>query len=199
MTSRWHTCVALLCVLFGVSAQACDLCAIYRATNARGESASGFLLTVSEQFTPYRTFQREGELYHNNPTFEQAYLNTSLTHVVPTYNFNEQFGVSLNVPLIYRSFRRVQLQPVGPFVDETGTLFGLGDMSVIGRWTPLRISEMQYSIIGSVFAGAKFPTGDTDRLDLEVDEERAAEAAFGPGHNHPIGGVHQHDLTLGSG
>src|SRR5205085_10734737 len=75
----------------------------------------------------------------------------------------------------------------------------LGDMSLIGRWTPLRISEMQYSIIGSVFAGAKFPTGDTDRLDIEIEQEREAQALFGPGHNHPIGGIHQHDLTLGSG
>jgi hypothetical protein len=200
-TSTFLLLVTLIVSVFANLGQACDLCAIYRATNARGESASGFLLTASEQFTSSRTFQLEGEPYHANPQFEQAYLNSSLTHIVPTYNFSEQFGVSLNIPLIYRSFHLIQLEAVPPFgvEDEIGTLFGLGDMSLIGRWTPLRISEMQYSIIGSVFAGAKFPTGDTDRLDIEIEQEREAQALFGPGHNHPIGGIHQHDLTLGSG
>ena len=99
MTSRWHTCVALLCVLFGVSAQACDLCAIYRATNARGESSSGFLLTLSEQFVHYGTLQFEGERYQKNAILDQARLDTSLTHIVPAYNFSEQFGVSLNLEL----------------------------------------------------------------------------------------------------
>jgi len=193
--------LTLLLLSTWLPAPACDLCAIYRATNARGESASGFLFTVSEQYTAYDTFQREGEPYHQNPTFEQAFLHSSLTHIAPTYNFSEQFGVSLNIPLIYRSFHRVQLEAVPPFglEDERGTLAGLGDMSVIGRWTPLRIVDMQYSIVGSLFAGAKFPTGDTDRLDLELEQERAGQALFGPGHNHPIGGIHQHDLTLGSG
>jgi len=201
MRSRLQICLTLLLVLFGLSVQACDLCAIYRATNAKGESASGFLLTVSEQFTPYNVLQREGEPYHAIPLYEEAYLNSSLTHVVPTYNFSEQFGVSLNLPVIYRSFRRIQLQPVAPFglEDETGTIFGLGDMSLIGRWTPLRISEMKYSIVGSLFAGAKFPTGDTDRLDQEIEQERQGQELNGPTHNHAIGGIHQHDLTLGSG
>ena len=106
---------------------ACDLCAIYRATNARGESSSGFLCTLSQQFIHYGTLQKEGEPY-DKPPFNDAYLDTSITHFVPAYNFSEQFGVSLNIPMIYRNFRRVQLDPyprggVFPttfFDDESG-------------------------------------------------------------------------------
>jgi hypothetical protein len=43
-----------------------------------------------------------------------------------------------------------------------------------------------------VLAGVKFPTGNTDRLTDEADEARA--------HGHrAVSGVHQSDLTLGSG
>ena len=206
---------ALVALLSVLPSSACDLCAIYRATNARGESSSGFLLTISQQFIHYGTLQKEGEEYHptpSEPPFDDAYLDTSITHIVPAYNFSEQFGVSLNMPIIYRRFHRVQYDPYplldsnGNFVfntdtDETGSIFGLGDISLIGRWTPLRISKMKYSFVGSLFAGIKFPTGDTDRLEREVDRERELREAYYPGieHLHPKGGIHQHDLTLGSG
>ena len=53
---------ALVLWTLGVAAlPACDLCAIYSASNARGESEAGFLVTVSEQFIPYRTVQKDGQ------------------------------------------------------------------------------------------------------------------------------------------
>jgi len=46
----------------------------------------------------------------------------------------------------------------------------------------------------------KFPTGDTARLDNEVNAAKADLAEFGPGHPHAtVDGVHEHDLSLGSG
>jgi len=55
--------------------------------------------------------------------------------------------------------------------------------------------------VGSLFAGVKFPTGDTDRLDQEVAPELAfqSDPANQGIHAHAFGGIHQHDLTLGSG
>ena len=205
--------VAALLVSVGIGQlSACDLCAIYRATNARGESSAGFIMTLSQQYVEYGTLQDNGKEFHQPPTrpgvprYEEAYLDTSITHVVPGYNFSDQFGVSLNIPLIYRQFRRVQLNQFFTdfskrFDTQTGSVFGPGDMSLVGRWTPLRISQMKYSIVGSLFAGVKFPTGDTDFLDREVARERADYAILGTttGHPHAIGGIHQHDLTLGSG
>src|SRR5436190_7916200 len=93
---------------------ACDLCAIYRATNTRGESSAGFLMTLSEQYVSYGTLQQDSEQGQLSPArlpLKGAYLDTSITHLVPAYNFSDQFGLSLNVPLIYRDFRRIQLDP----------------------------------------------------------------------------------------
>jgi len=186
-------------------APACDLCAIYNATSARGESSAGFLFTVSEQYIPFRTLQNEGEpLRLASPSlqsfFERAYHDSSITHLVPGYNFSSRLGLSLNFPIVYRSFRLTQLTPLGTFVEETGTEFGLGDMSLIGRWTMIEKVEMNYSVVFNILGGVKFPTGDTERLEEEVDQERFYTSLFGaPGHYHAIGGVHFHDLTLGSG
>jgi hypothetical protein len=195
----------VLWLIFPALAPACDLCAIYNATSARGESSSGFLFTVSEQFISYGKLQNEGESVHLTSSalqsfFERAYHDSSITHLVPGYNFSSRLGVNLNIPIIYRSFRRTQLTPLGELVEETGSEFGLGDMSLIGRWTLIQKVEMNYSLVFNFLGGVKFPTGDNQRLPDEVEQERFFTSFFGaPGHYHPIGGVHQHDLTLGSG
>jgi hypothetical protein len=59
---------------------------------------------------------------------------------------------------------------------------------------------MKYSFKIDLLAGVKFPTGDTDELDKEVEEARIDEELYGKDHPHgAIGGIHPHDLTLGSG
>jgi len=78
-------------------------------------------------------------------------------------------------------------------VDESGSVFGLGDLALVGRWTLLQKNTMKRSAIINLLAGVKFPTGDTSRLDDEVN------SAKGDLNHLAIGGIHQHDLTLGSG
>src|ERR1043165_6571110 len=97
----------ILCASFAGRAPACELCAIYSASNARGEANSGFLFTVSEQFIPFDTRQTNG---HVMSVPNQDYLDRSITHLVPGYNFSPRFGLSLNVPLSYRSFRRTDFR-----------------------------------------------------------------------------------------
>jgi hypothetical protein len=83
---------------------------------------------------------------------------------------------------------------------EKGNEHGIGDMSLIARFAPLQKVEMDYSILFNLMAGIKFPTGDTERLDNEVERAKIDRDLFGPDHNHSsTGGIHQHDLTLGSG
>jgi hypothetical protein len=183
------------------SVVACDLCAIYSANSARGDSDSGPLLTLNEQFTSYGTLQQDGNVFKGFPEMQENYLASSITHLVPGYNFSPNFGLNLNIPIIYRSFTRVDLQPNdGSLEKESGTVSGLGDVSLIARWTAFKKVKMSYSIIFNVLAGVKFPTGDTDRLDQEVERERFFNEFFGTDvHAHTFGGIHQHDLTLGSG
>ena len=186
-------------------ADACDLCAVYSANDARGESSSGPLFSVAEQFIPFHSLQFEGrEVMVANPDF----LDSSITHLVPGYNLSARFGVSLNVPLVYRSFQRsdVRYSQTGPavFYTEQGSESGLGDLAIIGRWTALAVSHMKYGLVVNVLGGVKFPTGDASRLADEAEQARIFEALLPSGtpHDplgHSIAAVHQHDIAPGSG
>jgi hypothetical protein len=176
---------------------ACDLCAIYTADNARGTSSRGFLFTVSEQFVSYRTVQLDGKELPSS-FLDGFFRDTSITHLVPSYHVSARFGVSLNVPLVYHRFRRLELLPVG-VATEAGSEFGLGDVSLIGRWTAFERKKMDWSVAMNFMGGVKFPTGDSDRIEAEVEKDRVLETIYGPGHNHFVSGVHEHDLALGSG
>ena len=192
--------------LFGTATlSACELCAIYNASNARAESTSGFTFSVAEQFTRFGTeLLDDQEITRANPDF----LDDSITHLVPGYNFSPQFGISLNVPMVYRSFQRTDLRfsLTGPPVlfTERGSEFDLGDIALIGRWTVLAKREMKYDIIVNLLGGIKFPTGETDRLQNEVEQSEIFNALLPPGtpHDpleHSLSSVHQHDLSPGSG
>ena len=148
---------------------ACDLCAIYSADNTRGQSSSGFLFTVSEQFTSYRTILLDGE----EVTLPKPdWLDSSITHLVPTYNFSKRFGVSLNVPLSYRSFRRTDLRyshgspPVKQ--TETGSELDLGDVALVGRWAVWQKNEI-YRL------GQQIRQRETKLVQLQGDNKRLSD------------------------
>ncbi len=186
-------------------AEACELCAIYNAGTAQSQAESGFLFTVSEQYIPYDTPQFEGkEVTIANP----SYVDSSITHIVPGYNFNSWLGVSVNIPVTYLNFRRTDLRysltapPV--LFTEKGTEFGLGDTALIGRVTVFQKSAMRYGVFVNLLGGVKFPTGDASRLDSEVAQAQLFESLLPPGtpHDplaHSIASVHPHMLALGSG
>ena len=187
-----------------LGAAGCELCAIYSADNAQARNA-GWIATVSESFISYHTVLFND---HELSGHDLDFRDTSITHLVPGYNFTPELGVNLSIPLVYHHFQRTDLRysltdpPV--LRSEHGTEFGLGDVSLIGRWTAFRRAGMETSVAVSVLGGVKFPTGDTDRIADEVEQTQIYDALLPPGtpHDplgHSISGVHQHDLTLGSG
>jgi len=194
---------ALACLVNAT--RACELCAVYNANSASGQSESGWLINVSEQFIPYRTLQFEGEKFtQSNPD----YVDSSITHLVPTYNFSARFGLSLNIPIIYRSFKRTELRyfrsgPSQLRVENNDDL-DFGDLALVARWTAWEKSSGKYSVILNLLGGVKFPTGDTGRIRDEADQARIYEERF-PNitHedplDHAVSGVHSHDLSPGSG
>jgi len=200
---RWLAPVLILGATF--TTRACDLCAIYSADSAREQKDSGFFATLSEAFIPYHTVQLNGkELEGSGMDFRDS----SITHFVPSYNITRWLGVSLNVPIVYHHFQRAEIRysltEAAVFRTEHGSEFGLGDMSLISRFTVYEKHEMKYSFGFNVLAGVKFPTGDTDRIADEVEQTRIYDALSLPGvpHDplgHSISGVHQHDLSPGSG
>src|ERR1051325_8239730 len=200
---RFFFTLSLLIIAY--HAAACELCAIYSAGSAQGQSESGFLFTISEQYIPYRTPQLDGEeVSGSNP----SYVDSSITHIVPGYNFTSWLGVSVNIPVTDLNFRRTDVRysltapPV--LITEKGNEFGLGDTALIGRVTVFEKKTMRYGLFVNLLGGVKFPTGDASRLDSEVVQARLFQSFLPPGtpHDplgHSIASVHPHMLAFGSG
>ena len=152
---------------------ACDLCAVYAATEAQGESGKGFIGGVAEQFTYFNTLQAEG---HDVANTGSQYIKSSVSQVFAGYNFNDRIGVQFNLPIIYRSYG------YGP---AHGSESGIGDVSLLGNVRLYEKLTEKLTFHWTALGGVKFPTGATGHLNPD-------ETDFSPG----IGG---HDLTLGSG
>src|SRR5438132_179932 len=84
-------------------ALACDICAVYSQTEAQGGTGKGFYGGVAEQFSHIGTLQEDGEKVEN--TVGQRIVS-SVSQVFAGYNFNDRFGLQLNLPVIYRSYIR---------------------------------------------------------------------------------------------
>lgn len=206
----------LLCLLIfvaggAVTSRACDLCGCYTPqlnTMPGMESTppfpwlTGWYGAVGEQFTHFGTLQFNGREVAN-PSGQ--YENSSITQLVAGYDINTRFALQINVPLIYREFKR----PEG-FQINRGTVSGLGDISLLLKTvlfhyaSPARRSfefegknpvaidhEPDFMASAILLTGIKFPTGDSSRLEEEFHEIEIPGA--------PENGIHGHDLTLGTG
>jgi hypothetical protein len=176
--------VAIICVaMLASEALACDLCAIYRSMEAKS-SNPGFNIGLFEQFTHFGTLQQDGRKV-DDPSGQ--HLDSSITQFILGYQLNDRFGVQLNVPYIYRSFKR----PDGSGGIDNGTESGLGDLSLIGHYRVFQYLAEDTIFAWDLVGGVKFPTGDSDRLREELEENSAPVG--------PPSGIHGHDLALGSG
>ena len=165
--------------------------------------AAGFFGAVGEQYTYFGTVQENGGKVPN-PTGQ--YLDSSITQLVAGYTINGRLAVQLNMPFIYREFSR----PEGFEIDH-GTESGIGDISLLAKFLALHferggepatvtgdvkspqmlVRDPDFTFSAVLVAGMKFPSGNTDRIKEEFDEEEIPGA--------PESGIHGHDLTLGTG
>jgi len=194
-----------------VTSRACDLCGCYTPqlnTMPGMESThffpwlAGWYGAVGEQFTRFATVQVDGSEVAN-PTGQ--YENSSITQLVAGYQINSRFALQMNLPLIYREFKR----PEGFQIDR-GTVSGLGDISLLLKTvvfhyaSPARRSfefegknpvavehEPDFTVSAILLTGIKFATGDSSQLEEEFHEVEIPGA--------PESGIHGHDLTLGTG
>jgi hypothetical protein len=187
--------------------RACELCAVYRAGDAQGQTSAGVIVSVASQYIPYHTTQFQGE--EVNPALQER-LDSVVTHLVAGYNFSPRFGISVNVPITYLDYKRddrlfglVGGIPVElPSPPEKGTESGLGDVSLIGRATVYQKKTREASLFVNALLGVKFPTGDDDRLEHEIDQTVIYDQ-FPGAHDDPLShsttSIHEHMLSLGSG
>lgn len=186
-------------------AAACDICAVYIATEV-AEGRTGVRLGIGQQYSRFDEVQDDGDPLS---TGAGEYIHSSITQFLLGYQFTDRIGVQLSLPLIARTFRRVE---DGDRIVR-GNSTGLGDMSLVGNVLAYsRVTDasvLRFSVLG----GIKFPTGNPDLLAEELDEPVTALPAarrlrgethhdVGPSHDEPgriPSGVHGHDLALGSG
>jgi hypothetical protein len=164
-------------VLTGVLATpgwGCDLCSIYSASQANGQNARGFFAGVAEQYTSSGTLQDTG---HEVPN-DGEYIRNLTSQMFAGYNFNERFGVQINVPIIYRQYALDSARH-----DSES---GIGDISIIGNFVAWQSLHENSTFSCSLLGGLKLPTGDTHFLGVSDDVLNAQ-------------GIGGHDLALGSG
>ncbi|MEY2531803.1 MAG: hypothetical protein QOI96_1888, partial [Verrucomicrobiota bacterium] len=124
----------MLVLCSALSGRACDLCGCYtpqlETMSDMSASASKFYAAVGEQFTHFGTLQMDGDKI-DNPTGQ--YLNSSITQLVAGYCINDRFAIQLNLPIIYREFKR----PEG-FAIDRGSESGIGDMALLLKTVAFR-------------------------------------------------------------
>ena len=171
---------------------ACDLCSC-AVPNHPWDPRAGVFFGATEQFTSFDTIQVDG---HDIGNPAGQFMNSSITQLYIGYNFVPSLGLQVNVPLIYRSFRRTTESGI-----ESGNVSGLSDISLLAHYAPIIRESKDFTVLARIRAGVKAPTGNTDRLGEEAEEshghedehEREEESGL------PASAVHGHDLTLGSG
>lgn len=187
---------------------ACDLCGCYTPRlEVAPEKSVGFYAGAAEQFTSFGTDRVDGRKV-DNPTGQ--YLDSSNTQFfVGAKFFHDRLSLQVNVPYIYRHFRR----PEG-FDIEHGHESGLGDVSLLASLVvfrkdalfhetggglskdgktalPTERGEPDFTTSLTLTAGLKAPTGDASRIKEEFNEVDVEGA--------PESGIHGHDLALGTG
>lgn len=205
--SRSPTVIPLLSawLLFAVPAWACDICAVYTATQMQ-ETRTGWRAGIAEQFTYFGTLQEDGEEVAN-PAGER--LESSITQLLVGYSPHPRFAFQMNVPIISRHYRRVETGGVA-----RGDESGVGDISLLGTgqiWG--RVDEHSVRRLSGLL-GVKLPTGNPQRLSEELTSHGGSHEdpdippifqsrRFHPRHSNggtrPRSGVHGHDLALGTG
>lgn len=204
--AHWISLTIALSIVAGTrAADACDVCAVYTATELR-ERRVGPTVGVAEQFSHFGTLRRDGDEI-DNPAGER--IESSVTQLLLGYTVHPRITLQVNLPVISRSFRR----STGDGIDR-GHERGIGDLSVLGEVEAFSAVTETGVVRLSLLAGVKLPTGDSDRLREELAEdhhheagseqagtgdEHHEEAPDGSPHEHAESGVHGHDLALGSG
>lgn len=179
-------------LLTPAAARGCDICAIYAATDV-AEGKTGIRLGFAEQYTQFATEQLDGKAVAN-PFGEHLY--SSNTQLFAGYQFNDWLGLQLNVPILYRSWRRILSD--GDIQESTRA--SIGDIALIANVLAYDAIWDNSILRLTLLGGLELPTGNPDFLAEELGDTAAtAHVEHGGGEGVFPSGVHGHDLTFGSG
>lgn len=181
---------AVAASLIGVGgANACDFCAVYSSIESKGGSKGSYNIGAAYQFTHYESNIKPV----GRADLPGQHLESNITQLFANYNVTDHLSAQINIPLIYRDFRRVVNGQV-----EDGSESGLGDIALLVRYEAVRTHKKDSSLAWELFGGLKLPTGDADRLKEETDffEPRIFARHGNTADGALVGGD---DLALGTG
>jgi hypothetical protein len=184
------------------SARACDVCSVQGAAvdNLRIQGGS-WRFSLENRFSDFSLIERDGKkVFGAGP----EYVRTSATTLFTSYDVSDRFSAQVVLPTFSRRFRAID-----GGVERAGTIAGLGDISILGRFVPYYYNEGGVRAQLALFSGLKLPTGESGELREhhhdEVGHEHHHEEVghgdyLGDGeHHHEESAIHGHDLALGSG
>ncbi len=162
---------------------ACDPCSLYNSSRLQGLVPGTFSVSVSEQNT---SFDRPENTPPNTPKDGEIVRQFSTTQFSAAYDLDQEFGFQITLPMIVR-----RIDQFKDYRYDTKSDLGLGDMSIVGRYSPLNYRKDEWSVIGGFTYGIKLPTGDTGTL-KEVSNEIG-----GKPHSAPL--LRHHSIASASG
>jgi len=191
---------SLVCLFTSVSAQSCDLCAIYTSLEAQNPSSHSLQLGVAEQFSYYGTLRKEGRFQENE---KHEHMASFITQFFAGYSINKSNSLQLILPYVNKRYARVTEE-----TRQMGTEAGIGDVALLLKHRLMSLRDNDYQTQVDFFGGVKLPTGDSDLLATEPSHEEAHKSTppllrrLHEGHDHAgeyESAVHNHDLALGTG
>ena len=167
---------------------ACEFCAIHNIIDNREREDGDLIAGIAYQYS----FSDSPKKQLGFEALGRQELQSYITQVYAGYNFNKELSLQYNLPVIYREFRRFKNNH-----NESGSESGLGDLTMLLRYTPFQEFHSNSNYRLDFFTGLKLPTGNTDRL-KEVRDDHSERINFrhGGADGNLIGGD---DLTLGTG
>lgn len=180
-----------LIVLCPTLSWACDICVLHQHPSENNYFEKGVYAGLFEQFTHFGKIKSSTTTLHNE---NDEFLDSSITQLYGGYYVNKQLGFQLTLPVIYRSFQR--MEEGSSKKESTG---GLGDISMSVQFRPFYTQKNDYSFHVTFLGGLKLPTGSTKYLKEEAHEEDHHAGDEGDEHGHEESNLHGHDLSLGSG
>lgn len=209
---------AALTFAFVGRADACDVCAVYTATQMR-EERTGLLVGLGEQATRYSTRLPDPD---GGTRDAGERLNSFITQILVGYDFHPKFRLQVNVPIIARDYHRLRNRrlvddQIRDGVMTKGNVSGFGDVALLALWRPWSYVDEHRLVRFTLLGGLKLPSGDPGKLVEEQKLRRASEAAAGAARSASTGGrigrvvsadhipegspsgINGHDLALGTG
>ena len=172
-------------------AKACDFCLISQGISPL-ETQRGSGLRITQRYALNDSvFKGTDEI--DNPGAEERFWTTDYTgfYSVPQV---EGLLLSLNLPLRSTELDgHIHAHEDGEveFHPDRGSDGGVGDLSLLARYTFLKHHTLDSTLLLAASTGVKLPTGETDaRLDNEPEEFMDAHTQVGTGST---------DLLLGAG